>query len=252
MSAPLLKPISKGIENDNFQIVANPSESGEHIICGSEANNVVIWNTHKRNEGLSFSLSRQKFAERKDRNRSYEFWRCSDAAVTVAMFLPAASRAAVIPQGMGDLGVGESTPDTTMMITCDETGKISCFENRKRFRKHMAVARSYMRGSSRGGMTPMMPNKSPNLYPRPLSSDSSDANAHPPAAKDEPPRLTMEASGGARVPSNPAVERFKNGGAGLIGGGGGGPNSRPGSRPGSLAMKKEAVPMDEDSSDDSL
>ncbi len=95
------------MQNDFFQIVANPSESGEHIICGSETNNVVVWNTHKRSEGISFSLTRQKFAERKDRNRSYEFWRCSDAAVTVAMFLPAASRALIIPQGMGEGGISE-------------------------------------------------------------------------------------------------------------------------------------------------
>jgi WD40 repeat protein len=264
----------KGIENDNFQIVANPSESGEHIICGSEANNVVVWNTHKRNEGLSFSLSRQKFAERKDRNRSYEFWRCSDAAVTVAMFLPAASRAAVIPQGMGDQGIGEGTPDTTLMITCDETGKISCFENRKRFRKHMAVARSYMRGSSRS-MTAMMPHKSPNLYPRPMASEevnpsrTSSASAAPPppaaaAAAEDPKRAAPEVRAAPRVPSNPAVERFKNGrnnngagmggGGGLGGGGGGGngPGSRPNSRPNSLSLKKEVLQMEEDSSDDSL
>ncbi len=260
----------KGMQNDNFQIVASPSESGEHIICGSEANNVVIWNTHKRNEGLSFSLSRQKFNERKDRNRSYEFWRCSDAAVTVAMFLPAASRAAVIPQGMREGGMSEASPDTSLMITCDETGKISCFENRKRFRKHLAVTRSYMRGSSRG-VTPMMPQKSPDLYPMPIPADApspaaSVSNAAPPVAEARQPAI--EARGGVRLPSNPKVERLNGlggsgrgeagaapvkaggGAGGGGGGGGGGPASRPGSRPSSMHAKKPVAV--EESSDDSL
>ena len=63
----------------------------------------------------------------------------------------------------------------------------------------------------------------------------------------------IEARGAARVPSNPAVERFKNGGnAGAQHGSGSGPNSRPNSRPGSLTLKKDNVQKEEDSSDDSL
>ncbi len=75
----------KGAINDSFQLVASPSETGDHIICGSEATTVHVWNTNKRNEGLSFSFARQKFTERKDRNRSFEFWKCSEAAVTAGL-----------------------------------------------------------------------------------------------------------------------------------------------------------------------
>lgn len=167
----------KGFQNDSFQIIANPSESGEHIICGSESNNVIIWNTHKRNEGLSFSLARQKFTERKDRNRSFEFWRCSDGAVTVALFLPAAARSRLssLYATAGESAEG-GEPDTTFVVTCDETGKLQVFENRKRLRRH-AAALLRGRGSQRD-LTPRMTPKtmqasgafggsSPQLVPPP-------------------------------------------------------------------------------------
>lgn len=57
----------KGMVNDSFQLVASPSETGDHIICGSEANVVSVWNTSKRQDGLAFSLARQKWSERKVR-----------------------------------------------------------------------------------------------------------------------------------------------------------------------------------------
>jgi hypothetical protein len=59
---------------------------------------------------------------------------------------------------MGVLFLLQGSPDTSLIITCDETGKIVCFENRKRLRKHVAVARGFARGSSRN-VSPMMSGK---------------------------------------------------------------------------------------------
>ena len=174
----------KGTTNDNFQIVARPSATGEYIICGSEANNCIVWNTLKRNEGLSFSLHRQKFTERKDRNRSYEFWRCSDAAVTVAMFLPPESLKLVY-QNSQEIASEADMP--MMVISCDETGKLLVFENKKRMRRHATVARGYMRGSTRGAST------SPASSHGGLESPSTSPRAATPTAQ------MFAVSGGAKV-----------------------------------------------------
>jgi WD40 repeat protein len=164
----------KGVVNDSFQLVASPSETGEHIICGSEATTVHIWNTNKRNEGLSFSLARQKFTERKDRNRSYEFWKCSEAAVTVAIFATAAMREQLLLPGGPDRPPEDPVEaSVSLVLIADETGKIVVYENRRRMRKHAAMYRTVLsrdRSSVRGSMDRGEMTNSSRFQHKPLAS----------------------------------------------------------------------------------
>jgi WD40 repeat protein len=58
----------KGLKNDAMQIRASFSESGNHVICGSENGGVYIWNTVTPQ---AQSLGSQ-FAAKRDRNKTFE------------------------------------------------------------------------------------------------------------------------------------------------------------------------------------
>lgn len=76
----------KGLRNKSMQIKASFSSDGGHVICGSEAGGVFIWNTlPKKKSALSAFM-----AGNKNRNDGYECIECSSAevATTVAVFAP--------------------------------------------------------------------------------------------------------------------------------------------------------------------
>lgn len=76
----------KGLRNKTMQIKASFSSDGGHVICGSEAGGVFIWNTLPKKKSTVSAF----FTGNKNRNDGYECIECSSAevATTVAVFAP--------------------------------------------------------------------------------------------------------------------------------------------------------------------
>tara|TARA_B110000971_G_scaffold19096_1_gene17451 strand:+ start:257 stop:544 length:288 start_codon:yes stop_codon:yes gene_type:complete len=72
----------KGFVNQAMQINASFSESGNHIISGSENGNVYIWSTEIRQQTGTF-VNLGGTGQKKDRNKAYESFESTKATPNI-------------------------------------------------------------------------------------------------------------------------------------------------------------------------
>jgi WD40 repeat protein len=71
----------KGLLNEKLPIRASFSEDGRYVICGSEDQEVYIWNSVGKVSNSVIELA-------KDHNAQYEHFKAHDDSCTVALFVP--------------------------------------------------------------------------------------------------------------------------------------------------------------------
>lgn len=99
----------KGLANSELQIRATFSQDGTRIICGSEQDNVYIWDVVTDGS----------------HSEAYESFRAHSGPVTVAQFVP---RATILAAARGD--VEEANKVRQLILTTGSTGEMRFFENR--------------------------------------------------------------------------------------------------------------------------
>ncbi len=104
----------KGLVNEKLPIRANFSDDGRYVICGSEDNDVYIWNSYGKTSNLLDSA--------KDHNAQYEHFKAQEDACTVALFAP---RQAI--EFSSTLDVNKIK---YMIFTAGFDGRIRIFESR--------------------------------------------------------------------------------------------------------------------------
>jgi len=109
----------KGLVNDELLIRSYFSGDANYIICGSENQNVYIWNTlNTVQPSLGAKLLKQKKNKKHD---SYEYFKANSNIVTSAQFFP-----------RNTIGMSASDADNIlhMILTSGYNGELKIFENR--------------------------------------------------------------------------------------------------------------------------
>jgi hypothetical protein len=76
----------KGHTNEELQVQASVSEDGNQILCGSDDQNVYLWETHP--SSFASSVAAHSADAECDRNDEYEYWHAHESRVTCAIFAP--------------------------------------------------------------------------------------------------------------------------------------------------------------------
>ncbi|GMH94275.1 hypothetical protein TrST_g13695 [Triparma strigata] len=130
----------KGLTNWSMQISASFSESGQHIIAGSEDGKVYIWNTQKQEN------SKIMLGGKKDRNKSTESFTATSAQppiVTEALFCPTKTvkhsfLSASVLDGGSNFDCGEDL-SSAMVVTGDYDGGIRVYLRAKVYEELVEV-----------------------------------------------------------------------------------------------------------------
>ena len=155
----------KGLMNENLQIQGSFSQDGNHVICGSENGQVLMWKTirgsaegrctgeHVETSRSSSTRKTSSFMQRVhhlelghqklDRNSSYEYFQASSSSSssssppgisTVALFAPASTfalyQASADPASARGTGISNihQKASTQLMVVANYAGEIKVFQ----------------------------------------------------------------------------------------------------------------------------
>jgi len=122
----------KGATNNNFPIAGTVSETGGHLLCGSEDRNVYMWKLdffEQETSGLtSLAQSKKLLGHVVKKCSSHESWNAHAGIVTAAIFAPRKTRD-VAREAYPVSNSPDNVTRGTFMITAGVDGHIHIFEN---------------------------------------------------------------------------------------------------------------------------
>jgi WD40 repeat protein len=101
----------KGLKNSNFQIYGSFSDGGNYIICGSEDQQVFMWEVHDKKKNTLLGLGKSKTSA------SYHSFQAHAATVMATAFFPTRNRKSKFIEEQ-------------FIVTADASGILKIFENR--------------------------------------------------------------------------------------------------------------------------
>jgi len=118
--------------NNNLQIQARFSESGEYIVCGSESGTVVIWNTATKGNPLNMVVSGLTNYDKVNTHECFEASKANPPIVTDTIFVPSKSmkealRASRMFPSMDFVSNVAYDMSSAAIVSCDYEGTIRVF-----------------------------------------------------------------------------------------------------------------------------